>query len=211
MQLSLDKSIRVEPFILVPDKSFPDITKIDTIAIKNKVQCAVVSREYIDLISVIKARHNSKYNLLVEIDKNGSTFGLNKMLYKMNYNSLDGCEIGLTKDANNVELMNEMKIIDGFLKQFNKSFILRWIINTSFGNKHIENCIKAIKDSNKIKFDLIRILTPSNLDIEARLKVGNLIREGIGMSNFRIKIDAEAQEVSSINNVFFSIHASKLL
>lgn len=210
MPLSLDKSIRVEPYILTPDRSFPDITRIDLIATKYKCPTITVSPEYVDLISLMKARLNSKYNVIVEIDQLGNTFGLNKMLQKINYNSVDGCEIGLSKNKNHTELINEMKTICGFLKQFNNKLIIRWIINTSYGSKHIENCIKAIVETKDIKYDLVRLLIPLNVSFDKRVELGNLVREGIGMTQSRIKIEADPADVISINNVMFSMHASKL-
>lgn len=210
MQLSLDKSIRVEPLILSPDRSFPDITKVDTIAIKNRSTAIVVSPEFADLICLFKARHNSKYNVFVEIDSHGSTFGLNKMLHKINYNAVDGCEIGLSKNKNYTELMNEMKTVVNFLKQFGKNLMIRWIVDSVHGTAHINNCMRAIKESKEIKFDMIRVLTPPSMVFDKRLEIANLIREGIGMVQSKIKIDAEPENVSTINNVMFSIHASKL-
>jgi hypothetical protein len=211
MPLPLDKSTRVEPYVLGPDRSFPDITKIDLIATKYKCPSVVVSPEFCDLIALMKTRLNSKYNIIVEIDQLGATFGLNKMMHKINYNVISGCEIGLSKNKNYTELMNEMKAASNFLKQFNVGMIIRWIINTSHGTKHIENCIKAIKESgNTIKYDLIRIITPVNVPFEKRLEVGYLIREGIGMVQAKIKLEAAPENVSSINNVMFSMHASKL-
>jgi hypothetical protein len=210
MQLSLDKSIRVEPFILSPDRSFPDITKIDTVAIKNRSTAIVVSSEFADLICLLKARLNSKYNVFVEIDPHGSTFGLNKMLQKVNYNAVDGCEIGLSKNKNYTELMNEMKTVVNFLKQFGKTLAIRWVIDAAHGTGYIDNCMRAIKESKEIKFDMIRVLTPPSMAFDKRLEIANLIREGIGMAQSKIKIDAEPENVSVINNVMFSIHASKL-
>ncbi|CAK0748087.1 hypothetical protein CCP1ISM_20004 [Azospirillaceae bacterium] len=208
--LSLDKAIKVEPYVLGPDRSFPDITKIDLVATKNKCQTIVVSHEFCDLIVLMKTRINSKYNIMLEVDPEGATFGLNKMLHKVNYNALNGCEIGLSKNKNYTELVNEMKVVTNFLKQYNNGMVIRWIINASHGTKHIENCIKAIREAKDIKYDLIRIITPSNVPFEKRIELGELIRNGIGVVQARIKIEAEVKDVVALSNVFFSVHASKL-
>jgi hypothetical protein len=211
MPLTLDKSVKVEPYILTPERSFPDITKIDLLATKYKCPAIIVSPEFCDLIALMRTRLNSKYSIMVEIDLLGLTFGLNKMMHKINYGNINGCEIGLSKNKNYTELMNEMKSVSNFLKQYNQAMAIRWIINTAYGTKHIENCIKAIKESYKdIKFDLIRIVTPVNVTFENRLEVGNLIREGIGMTQAKIKLEAAPENISLLNNVMFSMHASKL-
>jgi hypothetical protein len=208
--LSLDKSIKVEPYFLAPDRNFPDITKIDIIASKNKCQNVITSVEFCDLVTVMRSRFNSKYGVIVEIDPDGKVFGLNKMLRtNINYSTIDGCEIGLSNNKNYTELINEMKVTSDFIKQFGDHIKIRWIINAIYGSKHIENCIKAIKDCN-IKYDLIRIITQASMEFKNKIELGNLIREGIGIVQAKIKLEVDPKDVVVLNNVLYSTHISKL-
>lgn len=211
VKLPIDKTNRVEVYFSGFDFKIRDLPKLDSLMCSCKSPVLITTSDYVQDINMIKLQRNSRYKVITEIDRNGLTYGGNKIYKIQNLIDADGFEIGLTVGRNSTEILNEMKSITSFLKTSGKQFLIRWSINTNNGPTHIKNCLNAIKNY-KDKFDMVSFNTDS-LPPELSHNIVKNARIIIGMIKCNMKISGQPSDDLIIHdkNLRYQIEAKYLV
>ena len=211
VNLTLDKSSRTEIYFDRPSIKIKNLAVLDSLAVSLRSLKVVVNPEFLEECNNIKLLRNSKYKLIGCIDPECKSYGSNKIFHIQNLMQADGFDIGLTvKD--HISLINEIKLIDRFLKMASKKFDVRWIIDSKHGSNHIDNCIKAIMESKTN--NKIICLAAYNKDESVIQKLIKDIRLKLGNIKLPIKIITNFDE-SIINdkdlNLTYQFKAEELV
>ncbi len=209
-----NKSVRTELNFFGPSPRVRDLVAVDTIANKFKCQVVVTEAGFFDQLMMVKNQRQSKYEIYVIVDKDGRTFGMNKMYSVPNVNLVDGLEIMLTKGKSKTELLNEIISITQFLKMSQRTIPIRWGIAVAAGDEHIKNCIAAIKDSGaKVKNDAaVKLIFKPKTDPAVIQSVIASVRTGLGKEKAKIKFNIFAEsEISDDVNLSYDVDALILL
>lgn len=211
VKLPLSKTNRVEIYFDKPNLSVKSLTELDSLLVSTRSPSVIINTEFMNELNLIKLQRNSQYNVIAAIDLDGKVFGSNKIYRIQNLIEADGFDIGLTANKNKVELINEIKAIDQFLKQASKQFKMRWVINSKHGPDHIDKCIDAIKES-KVRYELISILT-DNTDPKTAHNIVKKCRNGLGMVKCKMKISGKPSDdlIINDNNLVYQVRAEDLV
>lgn len=212
MQVSLpfDKTTRLEVYFEKPTLKVRDLSSLDSLMCSSRAPTLVVTSDYTSDINMIRSQRNSPYKLITAIDPECKEFGGSKIYRIQNLIESDGFDIGLTANKNKIELINEIKGISSFLQQLGNRFSLRWVVNTKFGNKHIDNCLDAIKES-KCRYELI-VIDTNNSEYSLSHDLVKSCREKLGLNKCVMKVDGQPIEklINQDINLFFKIKAEDL-
>jgi hypothetical protein len=211
VKLPIDQTNRIEIYFSGPSMAVKSLMDLDSLLVSSRSPTVVCGPEFLSDISYMRSQRASKYNVIAAIDFEGKTFGGNKIYKFQNLIEADGFDIGLSANKNKMELINEIKVIMGFLARAGKDFIMRWTINTKHGPKHIEECLKAIKESG-VKYDLISLLTDGT-DCDTSHNIVKKSRKLLGSTKQRMKISGVPQEgfITNDKNLVYQVKAEDLV
>ena len=209
-----NKSVRTELNFYGPQPRVRDMVAVNTIANKFKCPAVVTESVFFDQLFQVRNQTQSKYAIYVVVDKDGRTFGMNKMYSIPNINTIDGLEVILTKGKNKTDLLNEINSITQFLRMAGRPIAVRWGILVTAGETHISNCIDAIKTANsKIKNDaLIKLIFKPRTDKAIIKSVIDTVRAGLGQEKTRVKINIYSEaDIDDDLGISYDVDAAVLM
>jgi hypothetical protein len=215
MKLPLDISSRIELNYENPSIKVRHLKNVDAEAIKGSCQAIIINPVFLDSFNMLRMNRNSKYKIIVSIDRDCTKFGANKIHTIRENLEADGYEIGLTKDKNENEIFNEITSINNIIESSGLNYSVRWFIDLKNGQDYLDNCLRAISraKSKGIKYDLVTISTDTN-DSELILNLIKSSREKLGMAKASIKMKLNKYNESHIvedTNVKYEFNIEEIM
>lgn len=196
-------TLRIEAECFEFNNLTPNPMHANTTVLKHKVPTLVVNNSTYQLIKNVIISYNSKYNLIVELDREGKLYSFNKLKNIQSFDIVHGFEFVMTKNRSKAELINEISTLHSTVSGLNTKFRLG--INVSFGHEHIKNCIDAITHfkSSAVNIDLIKIIHDKENDLFYDMVKS--IRTSIGKSSVKVKIPSSGTFYND-TNLFYSMN-----
>ena len=209
-KLPLDKSNRVEVEFLAPSPVIKSLVDLDSLVSSLHAPALVIEPSFLPNLNMIRYQRNSQYRVIGCVDNQFSTFGGNKIYEIQKMIEADGFDIGLTNNKSAIELRNEIKAIDTFLKSSGRQFFVRWVIDASKGPEHIKNCISAIRDS-KTLYEAIAIKA-DKMDASTAHEIVKQCRKDLGLNKAKFKIISKLSDdlITRDINISYQISANEL-
>lgn len=211
MPLQVNQTIKIEMNFMGPSPRVRDLIAVDTMAHKMQLPAVVTDARFYEQLMMVKLQRQSKYQVILLLDKEGTTFGLNKMYSVPSLQALDGIDVVLSRGRNAIELKNEINSIQQFLKMGRIKPSLRWGIIANAGQDHINNCVEAIRTTNTAD-DMIKMMVNPGGDIATIKAMVAECRKTIGRERTVIKFNTTAFEAiePTVDNIRYDIDAAML-
>jgi len=207
--LPIDLASKIEPNFKSPSLVIKDFYSLDNILCQSRYKSVTISKEYLSILKNIRDQRGSKYNIICKIDEEGKSFGTAKIFQFKDIILTDGLEIGLS-NRKVAETTNEIKAIRTFLQMGQKEFLVRWVINTKYGEEYMKNCAQALNRSDD-KYEFLTLLIDSKEQSDI-IKIVTKFRELLGKMTQLIKVKTELNyDLLKNQNLLFEFPVEKLL